>query len=266
MSLMIDSRADSIVSRHITKRLASKSPPPPPPSLSLFISSGVITSISLFLPSEVQKISLLVYCAESDNETAWDPPDRGTSFMFGLFSSEGTSSTYPTSRVETSDAPAGTCPHRHRWALPNFSWRVAVRCDVRRQRFASTAAIRREREERGCHSFCRETLRGRYGGPTRVPHGHRHRVLEQYVRGLLRWPWNSSRVYGTIQRHSRMDPSRARYRELLRLDTRRDLEFHSCTRTSAWKRYGVVPTRQERASGWSRYSGHRSATIGRQHQ
>ena len=67
-------------------------------------------------------------------------------------------------------------------------------------------------------------------------------------------------------RHSRMDPSRARYRELLRLDTRRDLEFHSCTRTFAWKRYGVVPTRQERASGWSRYSGHRSATTGRQHQ
>ena len=67
-------------------------------------------------------------------------------------------------------------------------------------------------------------------------------------------------------RHSRMDPSRARYRELLRLDTRRDLEFHSCTRTSAWKRYGVVPTRQERASGWNRYSGHRSATTGRQHQ
>ena len=63
-----------------------------------------------------------------------------------------------------------------------------------------------------------------------------------------------------------MDPSRARYRELLRLDTRRDLEFHSCTRTSAWKRYGVVPTRQERASGWNRYSGHRSATTGRQHQ
>ena len=37
-------------------------------------------------------------------------------------------------------------------------------------------------------------------------------------------------------RHSRMDPSRARYRELLRLDTRRDLEFHSCTRISVWKK------------------------------
>ena len=36
--------------------------------------------------------------------------------------------------------------------------------------------------------------------------------------------------------------------------------------TSAWKRYGVVPTRQERASVWSRYSGYRSATTGRQHQ
>ena len=35
---------------------------------------------------------------------------------------------------------------------------------------ASTAAVRRAREERGRYSFCRETLRGRYGGPTRVPH------------------------------------------------------------------------------------------------
>ena len=110
-------------------------------------------------------VSLACECAESDSETAWDPPDRGTSFMFGLFSSEGTSSTYPTSRDETSDAPAGTCPHRHCWALPNFSWRVAVRCDVRRQRFASTAAIRRAREERGRHSFCHETLRADMGVP-----------------------------------------------------------------------------------------------------
>ena len=39
--------------------------------------------------------------------------------MFGLFSSERTSSTYPTSHDEASDAAAGTCPHRHRWALPN---------------------------------------------------------------------------------------------------------------------------------------------------
>ena len=67
-------------------------------------------------------------------------------------------------------------------------------------------------------------------------------------------------------RHSRMDPSRARYRELSRLDTRRDWEFHSCTRTSAWKRSENVPTRQERDSDWSCYSGHRSATTGRQHQ
>ena len=118
--------------------------------------------------------------------------------MFGLFSSERTSSTYPTSRDELSDAAAGTCSHRHRWALPNFSWGVAVRHDVLRQRFASTAAVRRAREERGRHSFCRKTLCGRYGGPTRVPHRQRHRVLEQYVRGLLPWPRKSSRVYGTI--------------------------------------------------------------------
>ena len=80
---------------------------------------------------------------KSDSETAWDPLDRGTSFMFGLFSSEKTSSTYPTSRDEASDAAAGTCPHRHRWALPNFSWGVAIRRDVRRQRFVSTADVRR---------------------------------------------------------------------------------------------------------------------------
>ena len=58
------------------------------------------------------------------------------------------------------------------------------------------------------------------------------------------------------------DPSRARYRELLRLDTRRDLEFRSCTQISAWKRPGVVLTLQERAFGWSRYFGHRGASTG----
>ena len=93
--------------------------------------------------------------------------------MFGLFSSERTSSNYPTSRDEASDAPAGTCPHRHRWALSNFSWGIAVRRGVRRQRFVSTAAVRRAREERGRHSFCRETLRGRHGSPTRVSHSQR---------------------------------------------------------------------------------------------
>ena len=49
--------------------------------------------------------------------------------------------------------------------------------------------------------------------------------------------------------HSRMDLSRARYCEVLSLDTRRDLEFRSCTRTSAWKRSGVAPTQQGRAFG-----------------
>ena len=73
--------------------------------------------------------------------------------MFCLFSGESASSTYPTSRDEASDAAAGTCPHRHRWALSNFSWGVTVRRDVRRQRFASTAAVRRARKEHGRHSF-----------------------------------------------------------------------------------------------------------------
>ena len=52
---------------------------------------------------------------------------------------------------------------------PAFLGGVAVRRDVRRQRFASTAAIRRARKERGRHFFCRETLRGKYRGPTRIP-------------------------------------------------------------------------------------------------
>ena len=54
--------------------------------------------------------------------------------MFGLFSSERKSSTYPTSRDEASDAAAGTCPHRHRSTLPNFSRGVTACGDVRRQR------------------------------------------------------------------------------------------------------------------------------------
>ena len=67
-------------------------------------------------------------------------------------------------------------------------------------------------------------------------------------------------------RHSRMDPSKALYRELSRLDTRRDSEFRNCIQTSTWKRSGVAPATQERAFGWSSYSGHRSASTGRQHQ
>ena len=118
--------------------------------------------------------------------------------MFGLFSGERTSSTYSTSRDEASDAAAGTCPHRHHRVLPNFSWGVAVRRDVRRQRFTSTAAVRRARKERDRHSFCCETLHGRHGGPTRVLHLQRHRVLQPYVHGLLQWSWNSSRGYGTV--------------------------------------------------------------------
>ena len=153
--------------------------------------------------------------------------------MFGLFSSESTSSTYPTSRDEASDATAGTCSHRHHWALPNFSWGVAVRRDVRRQRFESTAAVRRAREERGRRSFCRETLRGQTWGfharsalttapSTRTVCSWTSAMASQFVAGLRH-----------RTRHSRMDPSRAQYRDLSRLDTRRDLEFHSCTRTSA---------------------------------
>ena len=118
--------------------------------------------------------------------------------MFGLFSSERESGTHSISRDEASDAEAGTCSYRHRWTLSNFSRGVTARRNVRRQRFASPVAARRARKERGRHFVCRETLRGRYESPTRVPHRQRQRVLKQYVRGLLQWSWNSSRVYGTI--------------------------------------------------------------------
>ena len=59
--------------------------------------------------------------------------------MFGWFLGKRESSTYPTSRNKANDAIAGTCPHRHCWTLTNFSQGVAVRRDVRRQRFASIA-------------------------------------------------------------------------------------------------------------------------------
>ena len=36
-------------------------------------------------------------------------------------------------------------------------------------RYVVMFAVRRARKERGRHSFCREALRGRHGGPTRVP-------------------------------------------------------------------------------------------------
>ena len=47
-------------------------------------------------------------------------------------------------------------------------WRYVVMFVASASR--STAAVWRAREERGRHYFCRETLRGRNGGPTRVPH------------------------------------------------------------------------------------------------
>ena len=71
--------------------------------------------------------------------------------MFGLFSGERVSDTYSISRDEASYAAAGKCPHRHSLILPNFPLGVVVRRDVRRQRFAATAAVRRSRKERGRH-------------------------------------------------------------------------------------------------------------------
>ena len=71
--------------------------------------------------------------------------------MFGLFSGERASDTYSTSRDEASDAASRACPHQHQWTLTNFSRGVAVRRHVRRQRFASKAAVRRAGKERGRH-------------------------------------------------------------------------------------------------------------------
>ena len=84
-------------------------------------------------------------------QTAWDPLDRRIGFTFGLFSGEKELGTHSTSRDKVSDTTTGTCPHRHRWTLPNFSWGVAVRRDVCRKRFASTATVRRAQKEHGRH-------------------------------------------------------------------------------------------------------------------
>ena len=67
--------------------------------------------------------------------------------MFDLFSGERQSGAHSISRNKASDAASGTYPHRHRWTLSNSSRGVGVRRDVRRQRFAFEAAIRRAREK-----------------------------------------------------------------------------------------------------------------------
>ena len=101
--------------------------------------------------------------------------------MFGFSSGERVSSTYSTSRDEASDAAAGTCPHRHRWTLPNFSRGVAVRRGVRRQRFASTAAVRRARKERGR----RFSVVKRFVADMGVPHAFRTDNGTEYSNSML---------------------------------------------------------------------------------
>ena len=177
--------------------------------------------------------------------------------MLGLFSGERVTGTYSTSRDEARVAAAGTCPHRHGWILPNFSRGVAVRGEARRQRFAFTAAA--------IFSVVKCFVAG-----MGVPRAFRTDNGTEYSNSMLVAFCNVTSDFVASLRHrthhSRMDPRRARYRELSRLDTQRDFEFYSYARTSAWKRSEVVPTRQERVSSWSRYYGHRSATTGQQHQ
>ena len=66
--------------------------------------------------------------------------------------------------------------------------------------------------------FCRETLGGAYGNPTRVP-----LTTAQSIRTVCSWTFATVSEFVASLRnrisHSRMNPSRARYRKLLRLYT-----------------------------------------------
>ena len=85
-------------------------------------------------------------------------------------------------------------------------------------------------------------------------HAHSALTTAPSTRTVCSWTSAMASEFVASLRHRTRQSRIDRYRELSRLDTRRNLEFQSCTRTSAWTRSGAVPTRQERASGWSRYS------------
>ena len=77
--------------------------------------------------------------------------------MFGLFSGEMETGTHCTSLDEANDATAETCPHRHRWTLPNFyrggrgtSWRSSTALRV-------FSGRRRAHKQGGRHFVCCET-------------------------------------------------------------------------------------------------------------
>ena len=176
--------------------------------------------------------------------------------MFGLFSCEREPGTHSTPRDEASDATARTCPHRHRWSLPNCFWgsRYVV--------MLVDSASRLQRSY-GAREKSVTTI------DVGVPRAFRTDNSIEYSNSMFMDFAMASGFVASLRqriRHSRIDPSRTRYRELLRLDTGHDLKFRSCTQTYAWKRSGVAPTLQERAFGWSHYSGHWSASTGRQHQ
>ena len=186
--------------------------------------------------------------------------------MFGLFSDERESGTHLTLRDEASDTTTGTFSHRHRWILPNFSRGVAVRRDVRGQRFASTAVVQRARKEGirhfsvvkcfvediGVSRACRTDNGIEYSNSMFVDFGNGFGLRREFSTPYT--PQQNGPIESAI------------LRSFLRLDTRRDLEFRGCTRTSAWKRSVVAPTLQERAFGWNCYSRHQSASIRRQQQ
>ena len=185
--------------------------------------------------------------------------------MFRLFSGERISSTYPTSRDEASDAAAGTCPHRHRWAYPTSlggSRYVVMFVDSasRLQRpygvpDKSTAAIlpvvKRFVADMGVPRAFHTDNGTEYSNSMFVDFCNGLGIRREFTAPYT--PQQNGPVENAISRASKAGHA-AR------------LGVPQLCRTSAWKGYGVVPTRQERASGWSRYSGHRSATMGRQHQ
>ena len=182
--------------------------------------------------------------------------------MFGLFSSKRVSGTYSTSRDEASDAAAGTCPYRHRWTLANFSRGVAVRRDVHRQRFASTAAVRRARKSAAPIS----SVVKHFVADMEVPRAFRTNNGTEYSNSMFVDFCNGLGI-----RREFTAPYMPQENGPVESAISRALKPGHAARLGVPQLYPGIrleeiwgcPDAAGLASGWSRYSGHRSATTGR---